>query len=213
MPPVDWPPQTISLLLPRNKYYDAEELGKLAGPTFADGLKWSNLLADILAINGEMVDGDLLSRSIYSDYQTVVDFYLRRNDLIRRMGITVRYPLLDHELVEFCARMASTLKIKGWFDTKYIFKKTMEGVLPDTIIYRKDKLGHSIPLKNWIRDDRKVREMVLDYVSCDTLRRRGLFRPDYIAALTNDHMAKRRNNSHRLWTLAVLEMWLRHNLD
>ncbi len=171
------------------------------------------LLADILAINGEMVDGDVLSRSIYSDYQTVVDFYLRRNDLIRRLGITVRYPLLDHELVEFCAKMASTLKIKGWFDTKYIFKKTMEGVLPDTIIYRKDKLGHSIPLKNWIRDDRKVKEMVLDYVSGDTLRRRGLFRPEHIAALTNDHMAKRRNNSHRLWTLAVLEMWLRHNLD
>lgn len=194
-------------------YYDAEELGKLTGPSFADGFTWPNLLADILAINGEMVDGDVLSRSIYSDYQTVVDFYLRRNDLIRRLGITVRYPLLDHELVEFCAKMASTLKIKGWFDTKYIFKKTMEGVLPDTIIYRKDKLGHSIPLKNWIRDDRKVKEMVLDYVSGDTLRRRGLFRPEYIAALTNDHMAKRRNNSHRLWTLAVLEMWLRLNLD
>jgi asparagine synthase (glutamine-hydrolysing) len=194
-------------------YYDAAELGKLASPSFAEGLKWSELLADVLAINNEVQSGDMLSRSLYSDYQTVVDFYLRRNDLIRRFGINVRYPLLDHELVEFCAQMDSSLKIKGWFDTKYIFKKTMEGILPHTIIYRKDKLGHSIPLKNWIRDDRQVKEMVLDYVSSDAIRRRGLFNPEYIAALTNDHMAKRRNNSHRLWTLAVLEMWLRHNLD
>lgn len=194
-------------------YYDAEDLGKLSSASFASDLNWQELLADILTINGEMTKGDALSRSLYSDYQTVVDFYLRRNDLIRRFGVNVRYPLLDHKLVEFCAKMPSAMKIKGWFDTKYIFKKTMEGVLPDTIIYRKDKLGHSIPLKNWIRDDRQVKEMVLDFVSGDTIRRRGLFRPAYIAELTNDHLSKRRNNSHRLWTLAVLEMWARHNLD
>ncbi|MDK9708730.1 MAG: asparagine synthase (glutamine-hydrolyzing) [Desulforhopalus sp.] len=194
-------------------YYDAEDLGKLSSASFANGLRWQELLRDILTINGEMTDGDALSRSLYSDYQTVVDFYLRRNDLIRRFGVKVRYPLLDHKLVEFCAQMPSAMKIKGWFDTKYIFKKTMEGVLPDTIIYRKDKLGHSIPLKNWIRDDRQVKEMVLDFVSGDTISRRGLFRPAYIAELINDHLSKRRNNSHRLWTLAVLEMWLRHNLD
>jgi asparagine synthase (glutamine-hydrolysing) len=194
-------------------YYDAKDLGKLSSASFASGLNWQELLADILTINGEMTEGDSLSRSLYSDYQTVVDFYLRRNDLIRRFGVNVRYPLLDHKLVEFCAKMPSAMKIKGWFDTKYIFKKTMEGVLPDTIIYRKDKLGHSIPLKNWIRDDRQVKEMVLDYLSGETIRKRGLFRPAYIAELTNDHLSKRRNNSHRLWTLAVLEMWLRHNLD
>lgn len=194
-------------------YYDAAELHQLASTSFAEGLQWPELLTDVLQINDEMQKGDILSRSLYSDYQTVVDFYLRRNDLIRRFGIHVRYPLLDHQLVEFCAQMEPSLKIKGWFDTKYIFKKTMDGILPNAIVHRTDKLGHSIPLKNWIRDDRQVKEMVLDYVSGDTMRRRGLFKPEYIATLANDHLAKRRNNSHRLWTLAVLEMWLRHNLD
>ena len=155
----------------------------------------------------------MLSRSLHSDYQTVMDFYLRRNDLVRRYNLDIRYPLLDHELVEYCASMPTAMKIKGWFDTKYIFKKTMEGTLPHDIIYRKDKLGHSIPLKNWIRDDGNVRELILDHLSEQSVRARGMFKPEYIADLVNDHLAKRRNNSHRLWTLAVLEMWLREHMS
>jgi asparagine synthase (glutamine-hydrolysing) len=194
-------------------YYTDKEFARLTRGKFFQGQDWSELLADILRTNQESNAPDLLSRCLYSDYQTAVDFYLRRNDLNRRLGIETRFPLLDHELVEFCAAMPSNLKIKGWFDTKYIFKKTMEGVLPHNIIYRKDKLGHSIPLKNWIRDDPRVREMILDHVSPAVVARRGLFDPDEIAALTNDHLAKRRNNSHRLWALAVLEMWMHHFID
>lgn len=194
-------------------YYDDKDLHELASDNFAGTLNWSNLIADIVSINNEIQGPDLLSRCLYSDYQTAVDFYLRRNDLIRRFGLEVRCPLLDHKLVEFCASMPSSLKIKGWFDTKYIFKKTMEGILPDTIIYRKDKLGHSIPLKNWIREDRQVREMILDHVSEAVIKKRGLFKEKFITGLVNDHLAKRRNNSHRLWTLAVLEMWFQSTLD
>ena len=89
----------------------------------------------------------------------------------------------------------------------------MEDVLPHNIIYRKDKLGHSIPLKNWIRDDPRVRELILDHVSPAVVAKRGLFNGEFITRLTNDHLAKRRNNSHRLWALAVLEMWLHHFID
>jgi len=193
-------------------YYDRTDLADLATQSFFAETGYDDLLADILAVNSEMTTGDMLSRSLHSDYQTVVDFYLRRNDLVRRHGLNLRYPMLDHELVEYCASLPTNMKINGWFDTKYIFKKTMEGVLPHGIIYRKDKLGHSIPLKNWIRDDQNVRELILDHLSEETIRARGMFRPEYITTLVNDHLARKRNNSHRLWTLAVLEMWLREHL-
>jgi asparagine synthase (glutamine-hydrolysing) len=194
-------------------YYDDHGLHQLVGDDFAEALDYRSLLADIIGIHGEIQGPDLLSRCLYSDYQTAVDFYLRRNDLIRRFGVESRFPLLDHELVEYAAAMPSTLKIRGWFDTKYIFKKAMEGILPATIIYRKDKLGHSIPLKNWIREDRSVRDMILDHVSGAVVAKRGLFKESVITTLINDHLANRRNNSHRLWSLAVLEMWLGHNFD
>ena len=191
-------------------YYTDKEFAALTRGQFFQGQNWSALLDDILQTNQKGTGKDLLSRCLYSDYQTAVDFYLRRNDLNRRLGLEARFPLLDRELVEFCASMPSKLKIKGWFDTKYIFKKTMESVLPHNIIYRKDKLGHSIPLKNWIRDDSRVREMILDHVSPSIVARRGFFEEQAITRLVNDHLAKKRNNSHRLWALAVLEMWLRH---
>ncbi|RUM38369.1 MAG: asparagine synthase (glutamine-hydrolyzing) [Desulfobulbus sp.] len=191
-------------------YYTDKEFAALTREDFFKGQNWPSLLDDILQTNQDGNGKDLLSRCLHSDYQTAVDFYLRRNDLNRRLGIEARFPLLDRELVEFCASIPSKLKIKGWFDTKYIFKKTMEVVLPHSIIYRKDKLGHSIPLKNWIRDDSRVREMILDHVSPSIVARRGFFKEQAISKLIDDHMAKKRNNSHRLWALAVLEMWMRN---
>jgi len=209
---LDFPPALLSHRW-RMYYRDDEMLGELLTPDVARNFDVGALTSDILEWNAEHPGGDGLSRSLYSDYHSVVDFYLRRNDLNRRFGLETRYPMLDHELVEFCARIPTSLKIKGWFDTKYILKKAMEPVLPHGIVHREDKLGHSIPLKNWIRDDPAVREFVLDHLSEESVARRGWVRPEFVRAQVEEHMAMRRNNSHRLWTLAVLEMWLREHID
>jgi len=185
-------------------YYRLPEMLQLLTPSLSGGLTEDDLYADIYQYNEENDGRDLLTRSVYSDYQTVVDFYLRRNDLIRKLSVETRFPMLDPDLIT---------KIQGWFDTKYILKKSMEGLLPHDIIYRKDKLGHSIPLKNWIRDDPDVRGFILDFLSEDSVRRRGLFRYAAVEKMIAEHMKKRRNNAHRLWTLAVLEMWLREHYD
>lgn len=195
-------------------YYSFQELNLLMSNSDTDRFHQNDLLNDILNINQESEGLDILSRAIYSDYQTAVDFYLRRNDLNQQyFNLETRYPMLDHQLIEFCATIPSTLKIEGWFNTKYIFKKTMEGVLPHDIIYRKDKLGHSIPLKNWMRQSSIVKEFIFDFLSENTIRNRGIFNPSFISELFEDHLSKKRNNSHRLWALAVLEMWLRHHYD
>ena len=99
----------------------------------ARALDFPALYRDVFAFNAEARDPQLLNRCLYSDYQTIIDFYLRRNDLIRSFGIEIRYPLFDHELVEYCARIPLSLKIRGWFDTKYIMRKAMEPVLPHEI--------------------------------------------------------------------------------
>jgi hypothetical protein len=45
-------------------------------------------------------------------------------------------------------------------------------------------------------------------LSTERLQRRGIVNVQYVKQLWTDHMASRVNNSHRLWTLAVLELWL-----
>lgn len=194
-------------------YYSLKDLEKVLTPEFYASLDPGALFGDILAVNREAAGLDPLSQSLYSDYATITDFYLRRNDLFAHLGLYAKYPLFDRELVEYCARIPSRLKIRGWFDTKYVFKKAIEDLLPRDIVYRRDKLGHSIPMKNWIREHPKVKEFVLDLVAGSSIRRRGLVRPEFVDDLVTQHMRKRRNNSHRLWTLVVLELWCRQHLD
>ena len=118
------------------------------------------------------------------------------------------FPLMDHRLVEYAATIPSRLKIRNLSDTKYIQRRAMEGILPDEIVHRPDKLGHSIPFKNWLRTDRTVKGFVQDVLSPAKLKARGLVNPSYVQHLWDDHQACRQNHSHRLWALAVLELWL-----
>ncbi|MCP4119551.1 MAG: asparagine synthase (glutamine-hydrolyzing) [Desulfobacteraceae bacterium] len=194
-------------------YYSVSDLGKLLNTAAPGNISETDLFNDILKINHEADGPDLLSRALYSDYHTVIDFYLRRNDLNRKFGLETRFPLLDHRLVEFCASISSNMKINGWFDTKYIFKKAMQNILPHNIIYRKDKLGHSIPLKNWMRDNDIVKQYLFHFISEEVLSKRGLFNISFVQKMIREHLTKKRNNSHRLWALAVLEMWLREHYD
>ena len=76
-------------------------------------------------------------------------------------------------------------------------------------MYRKDKLGHSIPLKNWLIDNPEVKEFVYDLISESTIKSRNYFDYHYVNKMKEDHLRRSQNNSHRLWALAVLELWLR----
>ncbi|HEX7009262.1 MAG TPA: asparagine synthase-related protein [Phycisphaeraceae bacterium] len=194
-------------------YYTPALLAQALTPQLLDAVDLDDLLEDFFRIHAEADGPDPLSHALYADYQTIIEFYLRRSELIRCFGLEVRHPLMDRQLVEFCAAIPSRLKVRRWFDVKYILRRTMDGFLPHAITHRRDKLGHSVPMKNWLRQDDTVRSFVLDYLSTATLRRRGLIQPRFVEQQIQDHLSMRANNSHRLWTLAVLEMWLRRHLD
>ena len=191
-------------------YYQSGELKELVSPEILHGVDFEHLFDDVIGFNQEGEGFDELGRSLYSDYQTVVQFYLRRMDMTRSLGLRPKFPMLDPDVVEFCAAIPSRLKIRGFSDTKYIEKRAVEPLLPAEIVYRKDKLGHSIPLKNWMRDEKKVKDFVLNTLSESSLRRTGIFQPDYVNRMITNHMEKRENNSHRLWALMVLDAWIHH---
>ena len=193
-------------------YYTEPELLKLFQTNFADKIKTTNPLNEIMSIYDEADGNDFLSKTIFGDYQTVVSFYLRRMQLLRGFGIEGRFPMFDPRLVEYAAKIPSDLKLRG-SETKYIFHKTMAGVLPDEIVFRKDKLGHSVPFKNWLRDVPKVKNLITDVLSEETIKKRGYFSNSFVQNLLNEHFKRRKNNSHRLWALLVLELWMQKNID
>jgi asparagine synthase (glutamine-hydrolysing) len=194
-------------------YYLPSELKSLLAPDLRDAGFEERPFEDILQFNREGANADPLARSLYSDYFTAVHFYMSRMGLVRTFGIRPKFPLLDPSLVEFCATVPSRYKFKGISGMKHIEKLAVGPLLPREIVHRKDKLGHSIPLKNWMRDDRGVREFMRDLLSEETVRRRGLFQPGRIQAMIREHLEHRENHAHRLWALMVLELWMAKHVD
>ena len=189
-------------------YYLPEEIRRLCAPDMAGMISGDDPLSELIHLYDEADGPDALSQTLYGDYHTVVHFYLRRMDLLRAFGLEGRFPLLDPELVTYAARIPSRLKIRNNKESKYILHKTMAGVLPDSIVFRKDKLGHSVPFKNWIRESKPVQQYIRDTLSGSSLKRRGFFNPVFINKLIEEHLQKRHNHSHRLWALVVLETWM-----
>jgi asparagine synthase (glutamine-hydrolysing) len=123
-------------------------------------------------------------------------------------SIEARVPLLDHKLVEFAATIPPELKLKRK-TTKYIFKKALEGILPNEILHR-PKRGFAIPLGRWFRGQLSlyVRDLLLSRKSLD----RGLFRKAYIERLIKMN-ERGRSLDLQLWTLITFELWCRRFID
>ncbi len=77
-------------------------------------------------------------------------------------GLETRSPLLDHEVIEFCARLPVQYKVKNQVG-KYLLKRLAERYFPADFVHR-PKMGFGIPLAAWLRGPlRKVlHETLLD---------------------------------------------------
>lgn len=73
-------------------------------------------------------------------------------------SVEVRLPFLSHELVEFLFTLPPHFKIhKGW--SKWLLRKAAEPLLPEEIVWRKDKTGFEPPQKKWM-ENKQVQEAI-----------------------------------------------------
>jgi asparagine synthase (glutamine-hydrolysing) len=150
---------------------------------------------------------DQVTPCIYNDYLTLVPGFANRGRLLRAFGLEMRTPFLDRDLVEFGTRFPSRLKLERIERTKRLFREAMEGVLPDEINHRHDKLGLSIPLKNWLREDGGIAARLAEACAPEALAEAGVFRPEAVEMLLRRHRERRANDSQRLWAILVLQLW------
>jgi len=89
------------------------------------------------------------------NWMSYVDLNLRLPELLlmrvdkMSMGASLeaRVPFLDHKFVEYSMSIPSKIKTRNK-ELKYILKKAVRGIIPDTIIDRK-KQGFSVPIEEW----------------------------------------------------------------
>ena len=71
--------------------------------------------------------------------------------------IEVRFPFLDYKLVDFALQLPSSMHYKnGW--PKYLLRKLLNDKIPKKIVWKKDKVGFSVPKDNWINNHSKYYE-------------------------------------------------------
>lgn len=117
-----------------------------------------------------------------------------------------RVPLLDRRIVELVTSMPPRMKFRGG-ELKYILKKAVRGLLPKTIVDRKEKMGFPVPLHLWARG--RCREFFADVLTSRASRERGLLSPSAVARALGSESAYGR----RLWGLVTLELWHRQFID
>ncbi len=165
-------------------------------------------LADLEPFRGVLgrLDGfDRTTGELYLDLKTylVDDIMVKVDRMSMAPSLEAREPLLDHKLVEFAFSLPGDLKLRGR-ETKWIFKKTMERLLPRETIYRR-KEGFSIPIKHWLKDE--LKEIVLDRLAERRIGEEGFFEPAEVRRMVDAHLAGRANYSHQLWALLVFSVW------
>ena len=128
-------------------------------------------------------------------------------------GVDIRAPLFDRALAEASFRLPTTLKLHGASE-KHVLKLVLQKALPPDIVWRR-KYGMGVPITQWTLGP--MRDQIEDLLGPDSIRRRGLFQENYVTRLrlgqnTPDEI-RRRRVGERLWTLAMLEAWLRVFID
>jgi asparagine synthase (glutamine-hydrolysing) len=137
----------------------------------------------------------------------------RAERMANAWGLDVRVPLFDRALAEASFALPPNLKLHGATE-KYILKRILSRHLPAEIVWRR-KFGMSVPITDWVMGP--LGATVEALLGSESLARRGYFRSEYVETLRrgqNDpHETRRRRLGERLWTLVMLEAWLRVFVD
>jgi asparagine synthase (glutamine-hydrolysing) len=152
-------------------------------------------------------DPDLLSQALFfettqnlpGDLLTKVDRMSMANSL------EVRCPILDHELGELAAAIPNGWKIKNG-KGKYMLLRALGNRLPPALLNRR-KMGFGVPLSSWFRG--ALRPFLWDHLNSAAFAARGIASPPFVQQMLREHDSGRRDNSHWLWSLLMLELWFR----
>jgi asparagine synthase (glutamine-hydrolysing) len=156
-------------------------------------------------------DAAPLNRLLYVDLKTFLPCLnlMTTDKTSMAANLEVRVPFLNQEMLELTARMPPGLKLKG-LKRKYILKKAAEKLLPRDIVWRK-KAGFGAPIRSWLRG--ALRPMIGDLLSAETIKRRGLFRPEEVKRIIEANLSGREDYNLQVFQLLNLELWMRTFID
>jgi asparagine synthase (glutamine-hydrolysing) len=147
--------------------------------------------------------------SFYYDLKySVGSHHVFRDDLsAMRYGLEMRYPYLDHTLVEWVAQLPLSLRYDGKVN-KPLLRATAAHYIEGTNLSMPKK-GFSLPIVSWWQENKEIRSYMEAQLAA--LKKRGIF---------NNHTIDdwRRNGRSfldlsKIWQLVTTELWMQTYID
>ena len=186
--------------------------GNVFTPEFLDQVDTGNPLKLLEQTYHGAEARSMLNRMLALDLK----FTLADNDLPKVVKtcelakIDVAFPMLADSVVAFSARLEPNLKLKG-AKLRYFFKEALRGYLPDEIL-TKSKHGFGLPFGEWLKNDKVLQALSKD--SLESLKKRGIFRSEFIDEITKLHAENHSGYYGTLiWVLIMLEQWFAQHHD
>lgn len=194
-------------------YYLGDVSGIFSGTFLAEGpfLKPQEVAARILA---KAEAADELDRYMYHDLKnTLMDNDLRKvNTMTELAGVQVRYPFLDHAMIEYTGLIPAGLKVKDGA-LRWLYKETFKDLLPEAIINKK-KHGFGLPVVRWMMRPGRLQDMLRDALFDGKLGQRGIFRKGFVEDLYKRAQADKTTYfGSYLYYIFFMELWMREHLD
>ena len=72
-------------------------------------------------------------------------------------------------------------------------------------------MGFGVPIEYWLRGE--MRAFLHETLLSEKALRRGLFKPEAVKRMIEQHMRGEFDYAHQLWTLLMLELWFDRFID
>jgi len=148
---------------------------------------------------------DPLNRLLAYDCRNhLPDIYLMKADKATMANsIEERVPILDKELITFAFTIPTPLKIHGTIE-KYIWRKTLQDLVPQEILNRPKK-GFGVPYRSWITGE--MRDIAIQTLGEGTFCKRIVAPQKMTKLLSSMKMSDSNRSSLLVWNLFALERW------
>lgn len=158
-----------------------------------------------LAQHFDYAEGSYLDKTLYTDVHTYLpgDLLVKADRMTMAASLEGRSPFLDHEIVEWAARLPDHFKVRGR-SGKYLLKKAFSKELPESITGRR-KQGFGIPVSAWFRGP--LYEWSKQLLLAEGSPLHQWFDRTALGQYLEEHKSARVDHGKRLYALAMLGVW------
>ncbi len=191
------------------KYHSHFREGIKAGELQTLYGKGDTLLSELLIDDKGVLLEDIPEALYYYDVRNYVSSHHVFRDDLSAMGhsVEMRYPFLDHELIEWVATIPLNIRYTTHTNKPLLRKVAEKYIAVDNL--NMPKKGFSLPLNKWLKESNAIQDYAAQKLK--SLKGRGVFNNDVI----NKWWSKQDEgmNFSKIWQLVTTEVWLQEYID